>query len=82
MPKLSQTQTPAQASTQLRRVLVVYKSGKPTTTPTFQISRPPKKTLSLEAAVVVKQIHEKTTTTPSFQVSCPAPEKLRLELLP
>jgi len=36
---------------------------------------PTPKTLSLEAAVVVKQIHEKTTTTPTFQTSCLDPEK-------
>ncbi|MDH5390817.1 MAG: hypothetical protein OEX10_06665 [Candidatus Bathyarchaeota archaeon] len=58
--------TPAQASTRLTSVVVSLFLSLLTTTRSFQTSCPPPKTLSLEAAVVVKQIHEKTTTTPNF----------------
>ncbi|MDH5390986.1 MAG: hypothetical protein OEX10_07540 [Candidatus Bathyarchaeota archaeon] len=64
------SETPAQASTQLRRVVVgSFPNLLPTTTPTFQISCPPPKRLSLEVVVVDKRRKKPTTTLSDFKVA-------------
>ncbi|MBE0511944.1 hypothetical protein IBX38_02710 [Candidatus Bathyarchaeota archaeon] len=61
-------------------VVVTFFRGTLTTTRSFQVSRPPPKTLSLEAVVVVNKFRKKP---PQLPTSRPAahPEKVGLELV-